>query len=264
MEAEVQQVNELSYADAETFNRGLSRLVRVLAEAIRTARTRGEVGVAATGGFKAEIAIANLVGALLGAPVYYIYEQFNQLIKLEPIPIILAPSWLREGAGKALLHKLASEGDCLSRQEVESLLKADGRLEMLLESVEEEGEEIFCTNVLGEFAAQVLETPPVDWPPACDTLPENKVRLEAAAHHRPRGYEGIVSRLARSRLVRLIRYDATAGRQPGMRPVKDSTTDLHVVIAAENAILGLRVETTAESAEQRRLVLDHLRQQVHL
>jgi hypothetical protein len=222
------------------------------------------VGIAATGGFKAEIAIANLVGALLGAPVYYIYEQFNQLIKLEPIPIILAPAWLREGAGKALLHKLASEGDCLSRQEVESLLKADGRLEMLLESVEEDGTEIVCANVLGEFAAQVLETPPIDWPPACDTLPEHKVKLEGAAHHRPRGWEGIVSRLARSRLVRLIHYDSTAGRQPGIRPVKDNATDLHVVIAGENALLGLRVETTAESAEQRRLVLDHLRQQVHL
>ncbi|MFQ3630224.1 hypothetical protein [Roseiflexus sp.] len=35
LHVEIRQVNELSDADAETFNRGLSRLVRVLAEAIR-------------------------------------------------------------------------------------------------------------------------------------------------------------------------------------------------------------------------------------
>ena len=73
LDTEIKQVNELSYSDAEMFNRGLGRLVRVLAETLRAGRANnGEVAIAATGGFKAEIAIANLVGALLGSPVYYI------------------------------------------------------------------------------------------------------------------------------------------------------------------------------------------------
>jgi len=118
---ESREVSQLSYSDAETFHRGLRQLVRVLAEAVRSGRAAGEVAIAATGGFKAEIAIANLVGALLGAPVYYIYEQFKQLIKLEPLPIALAPKWLREGAGKALLRRLAG-GECLPRSEVASFL----------------------------------------------------------------------------------------------------------------------------------------------
>jgi putative CRISPR-associated protein (TIGR02619 family) len=255
--AQIEPVPHLSYADAATFGRGLGSLVRVLAEAIRSGRARGEVAIVATGGFKAEIAIANVVGALLGAPVYYIYEQFEQLIKLEPLPIALAPEWLREGPGGALLRTLAARDGCLERREVASLLQADGRLEMLLESVEEGGQTIVCANVLGELAAQLLTAPAAEWPPSCSTEPDAKIHLEDG-HGRPRGWEAAVGRLARSPFVRFIRYDGAAGRRPGIRPAPGSDTDLHVVLAGGDAILGLRVETTAENAAQRRLVLDHL------
>lgn len=234
LSTEIRQANELSYSDAETFNRGLSRLVRVLAETIRSARGQGEVAIAATGGFKAEIAIANLVGALLGAPVYYIYEQFEQLIKLEPIPITLEPDWLRGGAGKVLLQKLTAN-DCPERQEVDSLLKADGRLEILLESDEIDGTEIVCANVLGELAAQVLATPPVDWPSACDIPPDEKNGLQGRQHHRPRGWREKVNQLLRSPHVRYIRYDETAGTQRGIRAANDNATDLQAVITGEGA-----------------------------
>ncbi len=262
LQAESRQVHELNYTDADTFNRGLGQLVRVLAEEIRSGHTSGEVAIAATGGFKAEIAIANLIGALLGAPVYYIYEQFKQLIKLEPLPISLAPDWLREGSGKALLRKIAG-GECLPRSEVAGLLKADGRLEMLLESAEEGGKEIVCGNLLGEIAAQLLEAPGVDWPPSCDTSPEKKIKLQES-HHRPHGWEQVVNRLARSAFVRLVYYDKSAGSQKGIRLAKENEADLQVVITGEGPPLGLRVETTAESLEQRRLVFDHLRQQLNL
>ena len=134
---------KLSYSDSTKFNRGLGKLVRLLSEIIRSERTRGEVSIAATGGFKAEIAVANLVGALLGTPVYYIYEQFEQLIKLEPIPITLAPVWLCEGSGKSLLNRL-SKDDCFNKKEIDSLLKSDNRLEMLLDSEEIESEGTDC------------------------------------------------------------------------------------------------------------------------
>lgn len=41
----------------------------------------------ATGGFKAEIAYATLVGLLLDVPVYYIHEAFRQIIEMPPVPI---------------------------------------------------------------------------------------------------------------------------------------------------------------------------------
>lgn len=263
LKTNVVQIRELSYADAITFNRGLSRLVRVLAETIRSYKQHGEVIIAATGGFKAEIAVSNLVGTLLGTPVYYIYEQFEQLIKIEPIPITLAPDWLREGSGKALLQKFAKDA-CLKRHEIDSLLKADGKLELLIESTEIEGEEIICPNILGELATQILQTPVVDWPSTCDILPEEKIKLQDKAHHRPKDWENIVNTLSRSRFIGLIRYDAKAGTKKGLYPVHDSVSDLYAVINDGTDVLGLRIETTAENIDQRRLVMDHLRQKVCL
>ena len=262
LETEIKQIAELSYADAATFNRGLSRLVRVLAETLRAGRASGEVAIAATGGFKAEIAVANLVGALLGSPVYYIYEQFEQLVTLEPIPISLEPQWLREGSGKALLGKL---GDgVVTRREIDSLLKTDGRLEILLESEECDGDEIICTNVLGELAVQLLKTPHADWPPTCDLDPEKKIKLQGARHHRPEGWEETVNRLSRNRFVRMVRYDGSAGNRKGIRPASDNSSDIHVVMNDGKFVMGLRVETTSGNAEQRRLLIDDFRRLLKL
>jgi hypothetical protein len=41
----------------------------------------------ATGGFKAEIAYATLVGLLFDVPVYYIHEAFRDIIEMPPTPI---------------------------------------------------------------------------------------------------------------------------------------------------------------------------------
>lgn len=263
LQAATQQVNELSYSDPETFNRGLGRFVRLLAETIRAARTQGQVAIAATGGFKAEIAVANLVGTLFGTPVHYIYEQFEQLITIEPIPIVLDPDWLGEGAGQAFLQKLV-DNDCLYRKDLDSFLRADSKLELLLESVEENGEEMVCPNLLGELAAQLVKRPPVDWPVACDTLPDDKNQLEGTEHHRPKVWKRIVDRLAESRFVQRFRYDGGSPRDQGVYTTRDNDTDIHVVIADDQAVLGLRVETTATNAEQRRLVINALKSKLKL
>jgi putative CRISPR-associated protein (TIGR02619 family) len=103
----VDEIARLGTAHEDTFNLGLAELARKLAVHIENGRAQGGgVAIAATGGFKAEIAVANLVGALLGAPVHYIYERFERLVTLEPLPIALDPAWLRSGAGAALLEKL--------------------------------------------------------------------------------------------------------------------------------------------------------------
>jgi hypothetical protein len=80
LNADPRRIEGFCYTDPSVFPRGLRRLVRLLAEEIHLARAEGDVAIAATRGFKAEIAVANLVVALLGAPVYYIYEQFQELI----------------------------------------------------------------------------------------------------------------------------------------------------------------------------------------
>ncbi|MDG4550923.1 MAG: putative CRISPR-associated protein [Candidatus Contendobacter sp.] len=261
LDAALVDITELHYTDTATFNRGLRQLVHVLAEQIRAARAQGEVALAATGGFKAEIAVANLVGALLDTPVYYIYEQFEHLIKLEPLPIALQGDWLRQGPGEKLLQTLAAE-EIVPRQQVHSLLQADPRLELLLEA-EEVGDQLHVApNLLGEFAVQLFQTPPIGWPPECETPPMDKIQLEGTAHHRPTGWKETVNQIARNIYVRRIRYDAGAGQRTGLLPASDNHSDLYGVLNDGRDWLGLRIETTAENEAQRRRVLDYLRRQL--
>jgi len=85
---ELREVADLQYRESRFKMRGLRSLVSTLVEIIRRERDAGrEVCVNATGGFKAEIAYATLVGLLFDVPVYYIHEAFREIIELPPTPI---------------------------------------------------------------------------------------------------------------------------------------------------------------------------------
>lgn len=83
-----EQVHGLEYAESRFKLRGLRCLVATLVDLIETERKKGrEVAINATGGFKAEIAYATLVGLLFRVPVYYIHEEFNNIIEFPAVPI---------------------------------------------------------------------------------------------------------------------------------------------------------------------------------
>lgn len=85
---ELREVTDLQYRESRFKMRGLRSLVSTLVETIRKERGAGrEVLVNATGGFKAEIAYATLVGLLFDVPVYYIHEAFREIVELPPTPI---------------------------------------------------------------------------------------------------------------------------------------------------------------------------------
>jgi hypothetical protein len=81
-------VAHLTYTEQRFKMRGLRSLVATLIELIRRERQQGrDVCINATGGFKAEIAYATLVGLLFDVPVYYIHEAFRDIIEMPPTPI---------------------------------------------------------------------------------------------------------------------------------------------------------------------------------
>jgi putative CRISPR-associated protein (TIGR02619 family) len=252
------QVDELTYADGQTFNRGLRQLARVVGEEIKTARASGTVELAATGGFKAEIAVANLVGALSDTPVHYIYEQFTSLITIDPIPVALRTDWLGSGAGRKLLEAFESADDVIPVKSIESLLKQDERLLTLVEI--DDGHA--ALNLMGEMALRLLETPHDTWPPATDIAPEAKKRLESASHYRPRGWQQIVDTIASSRYVTSIRYEGSASGGC-LKEAPDDEADLIHRIEGSPA-LTLRISTTATTGGQRRLVQQLLRKELKI
>jgi len=82
------EVENLTYAEKQFKMRGLRSLVAKMIKLIEDERNTGnEVLINATGGFKAEIAYATLVGLLFDTPVYYIHDAFKDIIDFPPVPI---------------------------------------------------------------------------------------------------------------------------------------------------------------------------------
>jgi putative CRISPR-associated protein (TIGR02619 family) len=82
------EIPDLTYAESRFKMRGLRSLVATLIDYVRRERQAGrEVLINATGGFKAEIAYATVVGLLFDVPVYYIHEAFRDIIQMPPTPI---------------------------------------------------------------------------------------------------------------------------------------------------------------------------------
>lgn len=84
----LREVPDLDYSESRFKMRGLRSLVASMIEVIRQERQQGrEIKIDATGGFKAEIAYATLVGLLFDTPVFYIHQAFRDIIEMPPTPI---------------------------------------------------------------------------------------------------------------------------------------------------------------------------------
>jgi putative CRISPR-associated protein (TIGR02619 family) len=140
-------VKGLQDADARRFRRvGLRELARLLARPI------GEYGaeqcaINATGGYKAQIAVAVLVGQALGIPVYYLFERFPEIISFPPLPVALDLTVWSEYAD--VFHRLADRNE-----EPETMLgdalRPGERLEPLLERVDLDGVPYVALSPIGQ------------------------------------------------------------------------------------------------------------------
>jgi putative CRISPR-associated protein (TIGR02619 family) len=92
---EAHAIADLQDDDPKRFRTsGLRNLVKTLSQVLRTYGAQS-CAINATGGYKAQIAIAVLIGQALRVPVYYKHERFSEIISFPPMPISLdADLWL--------------------------------------------------------------------------------------------------------------------------------------------------------------------------
>jgi putative CRISPR-associated protein (TIGR02619 family) len=93
---ETVKVEDLQDQDPRRFRtRGLRQLARELCKILRE-RTPAACAINATGGYKAQIAIAVLIGQAIGVPVFYKHELFPEIIAFPPMPVALDfELWMR-------------------------------------------------------------------------------------------------------------------------------------------------------------------------
>lgn len=255
------KLNALSYHQGSFAQRGLRSLVNEAIAAVRQAHNQKlEPVFCATGGFKAEIAFLNVLGALLKVEVCYIHEQFREIVRLPCLPL----TWDTE---MILRHRDFFEWiDAEPRvsSDVESWLCGRPELRSLIDDAPDGHTYLNAAGELLFKAAQekIPLGPRAIWPPAVCRLPEEKNGLSNIEHHRPRGWDKFVDRLAVIDCVKRIVYDAAACSGPCVRVLDAKEGKIAVRYGNGQEILPLAVFTTAEGEAQTEWVADYIRKRL--
>lgn len=85
-DVEVKKITGLQGENPKKFQSGLRMLVDTIAKIMSQHRNM-EIAINATGGFKAQISFAGLIGQAFSIPVYYQFETFPTCIGLPPLPV---------------------------------------------------------------------------------------------------------------------------------------------------------------------------------
>ncbi|MXV77063.1 putative CRISPR-associated protein [Candidatus Poribacteria bacterium] len=251
-------LKSLNYGDQSFAQSGLKSLISVTLQEIRSARSlRLMPTFCATGGFKAEIAFLNLLGALLNIEVYYIHELHREEVQLPRLPL----TW---DADYVLQHQDFFEWlkeDLRKSPEVENRLKACPELRPLVANVEMDGESYTDLSAAGELLYEAAKEfrPRAVWPQSSPNSPEKKNGLSGVEHHRPNGWEQYVDRLCKIDCVSYVRYNNDVRSRSNVNVINGEEGTIGVCFGPTGNVLPLQVDTTAKGIEQTELVADHIR-----
>jgi putative CRISPR-associated protein (TIGR02619 family) len=250
-EVAIEEIGMLGYG-AKQFSAGLKSLVSITIGKIVSANRRGfQPVLCATGGFKAEIAFLNLLGALLGVEVVYMHELHRQLVTLPRLPL----TW---DAGFVDQHERFFDWideEPRRSDEVNPWLAAAPGLRVL---VEEHDGHTFLSAAGDLLFRATRERTRDETPPETDRLPADKNRLSELAHHRPSGWQAFVDRLCEDKSVTLVRCDTAAFSHDPVKVVDGARGILRVRFGPSDGALPLRVETTARNHRQSEVIRDRL------
>lgn len=123
---------------------GLRNLVRSIGDFIQRFG-RENIVIDATGGYKAQIAIAVLIGQALDIPVYYKHERFSEIIDFPPLPISLDYDIL--GRNSDILTDF-ERGKLYAKSELDNF---DEKLRVFLTEIEIDNKTVFELNAIGQL-----------------------------------------------------------------------------------------------------------------
>ncbi|PHJ36970.1 hypothetical protein P378_19160 [Desulforamulus profundi] len=243
---------------------GLRNLVREIGKIIYESGGAEKMAINATGGYKAQIAVAVLIGQALDMPVYYKHERFNDIISFPPMPVSLDYSLV------------GRYGDLLSAFERGCVLSSDEigqdieKIRPLLEEVEIDGQLYWELGAIGQIylTGYRLRNPK---PPYLKELTDESRKLPTLSNH---GYGGkrddfkdFVNRVWRE--FRWIKTCVSAGyhsqssiRKTGFRIECEGNGKQEIIGEWKDDKIGLRfkVITTAQHEADLIWAVDQLNQ----
>ncbi len=203
--AECAVVEGLRPDDPKRFARvGLRNLVKLAADCLKR-HPGGRRYINATGGFKAQISFACLIGQTLGVPVAYAFELFPCCIELPPMPVDFDRElWLTHYD----LFLFLSQEACAAAGEF-AFADVDPRIRELLDHEDVDGQECFSLSPMLELMHQgFLSRWPIKpkEPAASAVAPAERVQLsKAELPHHPPGTERLAAHIAALPWVEKVR-----------------------------------------------------------
>ncbi len=141
--AQVRVVEGLTDASAQRFRtEGLRNLVKEIAEVVKR-HGANNILINATGGYKAQISFAGMIGQALEIPVCYLFERFSEVIELPPQPISMDLSFWLEHVD--VFFDLEGEG--LDVHPV----ALDERFASLADEIEVDGHNLSALSAIGQL-----------------------------------------------------------------------------------------------------------------
>jgi hypothetical protein len=189
----------------------LRNLVRLLGDHIQRAGGPEFVAIDATGGYKAQIAVAVVLGQALGIPVFYKHERFDETIAFPPLPVALDYTLL--GAHADLLAALERNATLTDAD----LRDADPRLLVFLNDATVDGTRLYELSAIGQIyltGFRLSRAPRLRLVPAG----HRKEPTFGKDHHYPAGFEETVRKVWRENafIVTCHTLPHARGGRPGL------------------------------------------------
>jgi putative CRISPR-associated protein (TIGR02619 family) len=138
----------LNDASVERFQQeGLKNLVRQISGEV-TKYGSEAIAINATGGYKAQISFAGMIGQALEIPVYYLFERFSKAIELPPQPVSLDLTlWLTH---YPLFDQLNAE-EIVDKSKTEWDSHMSSALAAMIDSITDEGVDYISLSAMGQL-----------------------------------------------------------------------------------------------------------------
>jgi putative CRISPR-associated protein (TIGR02619 family) len=146
-EVKILEIKALQDRDPKKFRTyGLRNLAKEICKIIRSFSS-SSCAINATGGYKAQIAIAVMLGQAIGVPVYYKHERFDEIILFPPMPVSLDfEVWMK---ASSMLFTLETSREPVLLEEYKE--EWEERFESLVEPVEIDGKNYIELSATGQI-----------------------------------------------------------------------------------------------------------------
>ncbi|MBF0230062.1 MAG: putative CRISPR-associated protein [Desulfamplus sp.] len=253
----IHKVDGLNSDNAKRFkNEGLKNLVRLIVSVVRNYGSE-RILINATGGYKAQISFAGMIGQALCIPVCYMFEGFNEVITLPPQPLSFDfEFWLQ-------YYEIFSQIDNNPNNMIEFDKKwelPDDRFDALVDYIQGDGKYIYELTPTGLLFHETFRSrfkSKKELLPADSQIPiqERKIVYEDKNANKHKGLPKYLEKILKASFVNRIYiyyYNRDLEKQNIFRRTEDDKiSEIDGWYSNDGAITKFTVRTTAETLQQR-------------